>query len=117
MRLLYLIAGLISLGLGLLGVVLPILPTVPFLILAAFCFAQSSEKLHNWLISHKVFGPPIMDWRERGAISLRGKQLATASVAFVFGLSLVLGVRPLVLIIQAVALSLVMLFIWTRPSD
>ncbi|MEH6773707.1 MAG: YbaN family protein [Cereibacter changlensis] len=116
MRGLWLAGGLTALGLGLIGVFLPLLPTVPFMLLAAFCFARSSDRLHGWLVNHPTFGPPIRDWNRSGAISLRAKQLTTASMAFVFLLSVVMGLRPLVLGIQAAVLCCTALFIWTRPS-
>ncbi|MFY0595094.1 MAG: YbaN family protein [Cognatishimia sp.] len=108
--------GLIAVGLGLLGIILPLLPTVPFLLLAAFCFARSSERLHSWMMDHPTLGPPIQDWQDNGAISLKAKKLATLSVVAVFAISWVLDVKATVLIIQAVTLSCVMLFIWTRPD-
>lgn len=116
MRILWAILGGISLALGIAGVVLPILPTVPFILLAAFCFARSSERLHHWLLTHPRFGPMIQDWNDRGAIRPRIKLVSTASVAAVFGLSLILGLRPLILGIQAVTLGCVLIFIWTRPD-
>lgn len=116
MRLLWLILGLIALVLGGVGVFLPLLPTVPFLLLAAIFFSKSSENLHNWLISHSLFGPPIEDWQRSGSISRRAKFLATVSIAAAYGLSFGLGFGATVLIIQAVALGLVLLFIWTRPA-
>ncbi len=61
-------------GLGLIGVVLPILPTVPFMLLAAFFFSKSSERLHYWLISHPKLGPPIVEWQTNGAINPRVKK-------------------------------------------
>lgn len=108
--------GLIAVGLGFIGIFLPLLPTVPFLLLAAFCFARSSERLHNWMMEHPTLGPPIHDWQKNGAISRRAKKLATLSVVAVFALSWLMGVNATVLIIQAVTLSCVMLFIWTRPG-
>lgn len=116
MRYLWAIFGLISLALGLIGVVLPLLPTVPFILLAAFCFARSSEKLHNWLLSHPNFGPAITDWHSHGAVSRRAKRMATISVLVVFGISLAIGLRWQLLLVQAVTLSCVMLFLWTRPN-
>ncbi|WP_424972163.1 YbaN family protein [Dinoroseobacter sp. S76] len=116
MRVLWVTGGSAALGLGVLGIALPLLPTVPFLLLAAFCYARGSDRLHVWLIEHPKFGQPILDWQERGAISLRAKWLATISIVAAFSISLALGVAPFVLIIQAVVLSLVSLFIWTRPS-
>ncbi len=108
--------GLVCVALAMVGVVLPLLPTVPFLLLAAFFFARSSSRLHNWLITHRLFGPMILDWQRSGAIRPAAKKAATLSVAAVFGLSVVLSAPPHVLIIQAVVLGGVMVFIWTRPS-
>ena len=116
MRIVWLLLGLICVALAIIGVVLPLLPTVPFLLLAAFCFARSSERLHYWLLSHPRLGPPIEDWQSRGAINPAAKRLATISIALVFGLSLALGLKTTVLLIQAVVLSGVLIFIWTRPS-
>ena len=117
MRIFWAILGLASLGLGIIGVVTPLLPTVPFILLAAFCFARSSERLHGWLLSHPRFGPMITDWNERGAISTRVKWLSSGSILAVFGISLALGLKPWVLAIQAVTLSCVAVFIRTRPSS
>lgn len=116
MRLIWAAIGLSSLGLGIVGVFVPLLPTVPFLLLAAFCFARSSERMLHWLLSHRHFGPAIIDWRERGAVSPRAKRLATVSVAAVFGISLVLGLRPALLLVQGLALTGVLIFLWTRPN-
>ena len=116
MRWLWAAAGLLALGSGLIGIVLPLVPTVPFLLLAAFCFARSSERLHNWLITHPRLGPPILDWNERGAINPRAKRYATLSILAVFGFSVLIGLRPTILMIQAIVLGLVLLFIWTRPE-
>ncbi len=116
MRLIWLLLGLLSVGLGVIGVVLPLLPTVPFMLLATFCFARSSERLHAWLITHPTFGPGIRDWQEHGAISLKAKRMATVMVGGVFLLSVVMGLAPRILMIQGTTLLLVMLFLWSRPS-
>ncbi len=108
--------GLVCVALAMVGVVLPLLPTVPFLLLAAFFFARSSSRLHNWLLTHQTFGPLIVDWQSSGVIRPGAKKAATLSVTAVFGLSVLLSMPSHVLIIQAVVLSGVMLFIWTRPS-
>ncbi|MEE4118829.1 MAG: YbaN family protein [Paracoccaceae bacterium] len=117
MRVVWAFCGVLCVCFGALGVFLPLLPTVPFMLLAAFCFARSSPQLHDWLLSHPVFGPPIMDWQERGAISRRGKIAATLSIAAVFVLSLALGVRMAILGVQAAVLIGVLTFIWTRPAS
>ena len=68
--------GLISLGLGIVGAFLPLLPTVPFVLLSAFLFARSSDRLHNWLITHKIFGQLIRDYHEERGITIQGKVAA-----------------------------------------
>ncbi len=116
MRVFWLISGFFCLGLGLIGVVLPLLPTVPFMLLATFCFARSSERLHDWLVHHPTFGPAIRDWHESGAISLKAKRLATVMVGGVYLISIMMGLRPLLLVIQGITLVAVLTFLWTRPS-
>ncbi|WP_264211789.1 YbaN family protein [Leisingera thetidis] len=116
MRFLYAGLGLLCVALAVIGIVLPLLPTVPFLLLAAFFFANSSERLHAWIVDHNIFGPMIMDWRDRGAIRPGAKRAATFSIAAVFAVSLLLGAPNTVLGIQAVVLSAVLIFIWSRPS-
>lgn len=116
MRVIWAAFGLLCVGLGLIGILLPLIPTTPFMLLAAFCFARSSERLHYWLLSHPRFGPVIDDWHSRGAVSARVKRISTAAILAVIALSVILGIRTLVLILQAVALGGVLLFIWTRPD-
>ncbi|NLE44032.1 MAG: DUF454 domain-containing protein [Chloroflexi bacterium] len=67
------LTGVLSLALGIVGVFLPLVPTTPFLLLAAACFARSSEQLYRWLMHHKVLGPYIRCYREHKAITLRAK--------------------------------------------
>lgn len=105
------------LGFAIVGIILPLLPTVPFLLLAAFFFAKSSQRVHTWLLNHKIFGTMIEDWNSRGAINKKAKYLSTLSVVLVIGVSLILALKPLILFIQIALLSLVMLFIWTRPEQ
>lgn len=116
MRFVWLVLGLASLALGIIGAFLPLLPTVPFMLLAAFFFSKSSERLHHWLLCHPVFGPSIEDWQRNGAITRRIKLYATASIAVAFGLSLILGLKPLILAIQGITLIGVLFFIWSRPE-
>lgn len=116
MRIIWFVIGCIAVALGVVGIALPLLPTVPFLLLAAFAFGKSSKKLEAWLLNHPKLGPPIHDWRADGAIRRRVKWLATVSIAATFGLSLILGVPGYVLGIQVVTLTAVMVFIWSRPE-
>ncbi len=116
MRFLWLAGGGASLAFGTAGIVLPLLPTVPFLLLAAFCFARSSERLHHWLVSHRTLGPPIEDWRRSGAIGRNAKVAASVSMLAALGMSLLLGVRAEALAVQMIVLVGVATFIWTRPA-
>ncbi len=109
----YLAAGLISLALGSIGVILPLLPTVPFMILAAFCFANSSPRLESWLVEHRVFGGHIRNWRDRRAITRRGKWAATIAFAVSCVIALLMVELPWNLIPIAAAL-ISGSWIWTR---
>ncbi|MDR0363911.1 MAG: YbaN family protein [Bacteroidales bacterium] len=72
-RVILIIAGTISLGLGILGMFVPLLPTVPFLLLTASCYMKSSDKLYDRLISHRILGKIITDYRENKTIPLKIK--------------------------------------------
>ncbi len=80
-RSLWLAVGVLALLLGLVGVFLPVLPTVPFVLLAAFCFSRSSRRAEDWLLNHRVFGPIVRDWRARHAIPFKIKLLAWSMMA------------------------------------
>ena len=110
------LAGGLSLALGGIGIFLPLLPTTPFLLLAAYCFQKSSPRLHNWLVGHPTFGPAIKDWQQHGAISRTAKIQAMIALAVVLGLSFLLGVGWLVLSIQIGVLTCVATFILSRPG-
>ncbi len=116
MRWVYLTAGWVSLALGVLGVVLPLLPTTPFLILSAFAFGKGSDRLHHWLTNHRTFGPPIRQWATYRAISRRAKWLGTLSLGIILSISLSLGVTPWIVGLQVTVCIGVALFLWTRPE-
>ena len=115
-KLLWITLGWLSVGLGIAGAVLPILPTTPFMLLAAYCFARSSPRLHAWIVNHPTFGPPVRNWQSHGAITRRAKLLATGSMVAVLGISLALGLRWEVVAVQAVAMLGAATFILTRPD-
>lgn len=65
---------------GIVGAALPLLPTTPFLLLAVWAFSRSSARFHDWLVEHRILGPPIQRWRRERVIPLRVKILAVASM-------------------------------------
>ena len=114
MRKLYLAGGMASVALGAIGAFLPILPTVPFLILAAWCFGKSSPQFEQRLLDHPQFGDAIRAWREKGAIGRNGKLGASVAFATSFLLALVLvpWPWPLLPLIAGIAVGA---WIWSRP--
>ena len=81
----YFALGVLLVVIGFIGAFLPLLPTTPFLILAAGCFAHSSPRLENWLLNHPRFGPVLQSWREHGAIPRKAKVLAGLGMAVGYG--------------------------------
>ena len=75
-RILYLMLGWFSLITGIIGIFLPLLPTTPLVLLAAWCFSRSSERFHTWLIEHKVFGPILRDWQSSDGIPRKARNRA-----------------------------------------
>lgn len=115
-RIVFFVVGVIALGLGAIGVVLPILPTTPFILVAAFAFAQSSKRLHQWLLDHRLFGTLIADWRRYRAISRSAKIASIVSMIAIVALSVLLRVPTHAIVIQVVVLLITATFILTRPE-
>jgi uncharacterized membrane protein YbaN (DUF454 family) len=104
-RLAWLLVGVLSLSLGAIGIALPLLPTTPFILVAALAFARSSNTLHDWLITHNIFGPLIDNWQRYGAISRRAKAV-----------SVTLAAPVSLIVLQLVVLGIAAFFILSRPS-
>lgn len=81
------LAGTVSLGLGIVGVVLPGLPTTPFVLLAAACYAKASPRLHVWLRAHRLFGPMVRDWEAHRSLTRRTKRIAQGTMLVMVGIS------------------------------
>lgn len=115
-RALWALAGVIFTGLGIVGLALPLVPGAVCLIIATYCFAQSSQRLHDWLVNHPRLGPFIRDWRERQAISRPAKRAAVGGMALSFVIAAALGTPPLGLSIIAAVLVASAIFVMTRPD-
>ena len=103
-KLLWIIAGSVFVVLGAFGVILPGLPTTPFLILAAACYIRSSQKLYDWLIANKTFGPYLKDYREGKVIPKRAKKIALIMMTIFVGYAVLFALDDLV--VRAVVLIL-----------
>jgi uncharacterized membrane protein YbaN (DUF454 family) len=115
MRTTFLLMGHASLAVGFVGIFVPLLPTTPFVLLAAVCYSRGSERFHTWLLEHERFGPMIHSWREHRAISVRAKVAAVVTVV----LSITYSFIRLDLPWNVVALLIggaVLTFILSRPS-
>ncbi len=113
---LWITLGWLSITLGVIGIFLPLLPTTPFLLLAAFAFSRGSEKLHNWLLNHPRLGPPIQAWQASGVIARRPKVYATLGMVAGFLLAWFMQAPMWALALQAIVLVCVGLFLWSRPE-
>jgi uncharacterized membrane protein YbaN (DUF454 family) len=114
---LLLATGLVALVLAIAGAALPLLPTTPLLLLAAACFARSSERMHRWLLGSPAFGPILRDWEQRGAVRLRVKIGATVLLVALTAYPLVaIDFAPWLKLLAATSAAAVVLFLWTRPS-
>ncbi|MFC5303047.1 YbaN family protein [Azospira restricta] len=111
------ITGSIALLLGILGVFLPVLPTTPFILLAAACYAKASERFHQRLLAHRSFGPVIRDWEECRSLSLKTKKVAISMMTLSISVS-IWAVREylwLQLMLAGIAVS-VGTWLWRLPS-
>jgi uncharacterized membrane protein YbaN (DUF454 family) len=115
-RFIWLSVGLAALALGAVGVVLPLLPTTPFLLVAAFAFARSSKRLNRWLREHRTFGPLITNWHRDGSIDRKAKRTAIIVIIATPLITWLLAAPMWVVICQIVVLSASAIFILTRPS-
>ncbi len=114
-RHLYLGLGIASFVLAMIGIVLPIMPTAPFLLVSAFCFARSNPAWEQALLDHPRYGPPLRQWRERKAISRKAKVSAVLAMSAGVGFTWLTVGWPWVLISVAV-LVIAGSWIWTRAE-
>ncbi|TBN40371.1 DUF454 domain-containing protein [Paracoccus subflavus] len=113
---LWYVLGFVALGMGIVGIALPVVPTVPFLLLAAAAFARSNPRLERRILDHPTYGPPVRAWREHGAISRLAKIWATLAMAGGVGFSLLAGMPPWVVAAQAMICTVIGAYVVTRPE-
>jgi uncharacterized membrane protein YbaN (DUF454 family) len=115
---LYITVGWLFLGLGVIGIFLPLLPTTPFVLLAAFCFSRGSATLNRWLLEQKTFGPMIRDWNQHGIIRRRVKWTSAVLIVLMIGYPVLFSPlsRPIKIGLVMVGIGVIG-FIWSRPSQ
>ncbi len=102
---------------GAIGIVVPVLPTTPFLLISLWAFSQSSDRFHAWLFNHRIFGPPLQAWEQHGIIPMRAKTIALLTMAVSAILVISLTETPWYGIIGMLLLmSIGAIFILSRPS-
>ena len=106
-KVLWIIAGSIFVALGGIGVILPGLPTTPFLILAAACYIRSSQRLYDWLIANETFGPYLKDYREGKGIPRRAKKIALSMMTIFVGYAVLFALDDLIVRIGVLVLGMI----------
>jgi uncharacterized protein len=117
-RWVFMLAGTLALVLGVVGIFVPVLPTVPFLLLTAFCYAKASPRCHAWLINHKTLGPPIRRWNESKSISKRAKVAAILMIVISSTSSILFLLTTLWLkVLVALVCTSVIVFLVSLPTS
>lgn len=118
MRAIYFTFGWLFFCVGFVGAFVPVLPTTPLMLLALWCFSRSSKRFHDWLYTHRLFGPPLQQWHEYRVIPLVAKYVAvffmSASLVYLF----VYSVTPVwVKVLMTSSMAIGCWFILTKPSS
>lgn len=117
LQILCLCLGWLMVALAIAGVFLPLLPTTPFLLLAAGLFARSSPRFEQWLLNHPVFGETLRRWREKGAISPRAKITSVALMVATYALFVFFKApQPLIAVVVGTVMAFPLWFILSRPN-
>jgi len=108
-------AGVVALALGVVGIVVPVLPTTPFVLLAAACFARSSVRLHDAMLAHRIAGPIIHEWQMHRAMPRKVKRVAYGLMLLSFGSSMLLMPSNWHRLLLAVVGLVLLFFLWRVP--
>jgi hypothetical protein len=112
------VAGLLSVAVGAIGIFVPLLPTTPFLLLAAVCFVRSSDRLYRWLTRNRVFGNYLRDYQERRAMPAGMKWCAISVLWLTVGLSIItIDNRPVRVMLVVIAVGVTILIARIRSLD
>jgi uncharacterized membrane protein YbaN (DUF454 family) len=115
LRSLFFIIGALATLLGFIGIIVPVLPTTPFLLVAAWAFSRSSPRFEAWLMEHRLFGPPLRSWRDERAISTRAKAAAVIMMSASFLTLVLTGVMPTIaLVVLGLIMAACAVYIVTR---
>ena len=109
------VAAMGALALGVIGLFVPGLPSTVFVLIAAWCAARSSPRLHAWLLAHRLFGPVIRDWQDGGRVSRRAKRAATIAMALC-ALILAATTAPRWAAVGIATMAVVLIWLWRRPE-
>ena len=110
-------AGTAFLVLGIVGIFLPLLPTTPFVLLAAACYARGSRRFYDWLLANRTFGPMILEWRQHGSIPYRTKVTAIVLMSVTLAVSIVFFVESTVLQLALATMGAVLaIWMYSIPS-
>ena len=114
-RALWVAAGALMLLSGIIGIFVPLLPTTPFVLLSAWCFARGCARCERWLLEHPWLGPIVRDWRAHRAVPLRAKQLAWLMMAAT-SLASLFALPARVAWLPAVVCGVVAVWLWRLPT-
>lgn len=115
-RWLYVVLAWLLLALGVIGIVVPGLPTTPFVLAAAWAAARGSKRLHAWMHTHRLFGPMIKDWETTGAVSRRAKWVATISMFLCAVIMFLTAPKWWMATTGTVIMAIVAVWLWLRPE-
>ena len=117
MRVLWLALGFLCVTIGAAGLILPLLPGVPFLIIALWAFSKSSERFHHWLYTHEVFGPPLRAWSSYRVISPKAKLAAGTGMTVALVTLIATGANLMTVVIVATVLAACAAYVFSRPNN
>lgn len=116
-RIFFFILGTFFVALGIAGIFLPVLPTTPFMLLAAACYARASTRFYNWLLNNRTFGPSILEWRRYRSIPYRVKLTAIALMAITLSISIIFFIPLLELQIALAIFGILLgIYLYRTPS-